>query len=400
MRRWQPTVRILTRYVIGDLLTVFLLTLAGMTTLIFVAMIGKEAVDKGLGLGPLVRMTPYLLPQAMQFAVPGTMLLAVTSVYGRMASSNEIVAVKSMGISPWALAMPTLVLAALVSFGAVLLNDVAVSWGRLGVERVFVESIEEVIYGQLRVHRTYRDGNLNITVRRVEGRKLIEPTLTGFFGDSQEPTVGAADWAELEKLPGRHEVVIRLHNLELAIDDGGVVLPTTTEGAFSLDKLAGRNGGRSPSTYALAEIGEAITRTSTDIEQLRQDQTARAAMAMMTGEMELLSEAGWAPLDQSLRSAAYTRSRLHAEPHRRWATGFSCLAFVAVGIPVSIIMRKGEFLASFFMCFAPILIVYYPLLMVSVDKAKGGAVPPASVWVGNAVLALSGSYLMRRVIRY
>ena len=68
--------RILTRYVLFDLVKLFLLTLTGLTLLIFVVLIGKEAVDKGVGLGPLWRMTPYMLPQAMQFAVPGTMLLA------------------------------------------------------------------------------------------------------------------------------------------------------------------------------------------------------------------------------------------------------------------------------------------------------------------------------------
>ena len=91
--------RILTRYVLFDLLKVFLLTLTGLTLLIFIVLIGKEAVDKGIGLGPLLKMTPYLIPQAMQFAVPGTMLLATTSVYGRMASYNEIVAIKSLGVA-------------------------------------------------------------------------------------------------------------------------------------------------------------------------------------------------------------------------------------------------------------------------------------------------------------
>jgi two-component system chemotaxis response regulator CheY len=38
--------RILTRYVLFDLLKVFSLTLTGLTLLIFVVLIGKEAVDK------------------------------------------------------------------------------------------------------------------------------------------------------------------------------------------------------------------------------------------------------------------------------------------------------------------------------------------------------------------
>src|SRR5262245_19333898 len=159
--------RILTRYVLFDLLKVFLLSLTGLTLLIFVVLIGKEAVDKGIGLGPLVRMMPYLLPQAMQFAVPGTMLLATTSIYGRMASYNEIVAIKSLGISPMAVIWPTFALAVVVSFGAVMINDIAVSWGTMGVKKVFLASIEEVTYSQLRMRHTYTLGNSNITVRDV-----------------------------------------------------------------------------------------------------------------------------------------------------------------------------------------------------------------------------------------
>jgi lipopolysaccharide export system permease protein len=137
--------RILTRYVVFDLLKVFSLILTGLTLMIFIGLIGKEAVDKGLGLGPLLRMTPYLLPQAMQFAVPGTMLLATTYVYGRLSSHNEIVAIKALGISPMVLIWPTFILATLVSLAGVYINNLAVSWGTRGVQRVFVESIEDVV---------------------------------------------------------------------------------------------------------------------------------------------------------------------------------------------------------------------------------------------------------------
>ena len=61
--------RILTRYVLFDLLKVFLLTLTGLTLLIFIVLIGKEAVDKGIGLGPLVRMAA--LPNSASHAVRG-----------------------------------------------------------------------------------------------------------------------------------------------------------------------------------------------------------------------------------------------------------------------------------------------------------------------------------------
>jgi lipopolysaccharide export system permease protein len=67
---------------------------------------------------------------------------------------------------------------------------------------------------------------------------------------------------------------------------------------------------------------------------------------------------------------------------------------------MAIRLRHAEILAIFFVCFLPILIVYYPLMVVSVGQAKDGVVPPPAVWLGNVVLALWGFWLLRRVVRY
>jgi len=392
--------RILTRYVLFDLLKVFSMTLSGLTILIFVVLIGKEAVDKGIGLGPLLRMAPYLLPQAMQFAVPGTMLLAVTYVYGRMASYNEIVAIKALGISPMCVIWPTFVLATLVSFGAVVLNDIAVSWGRLGVQRVFLSSIEEVTYGQLRVKHAYNLGKANITVRDVVGHRLIQPTLIiQSTGDEPTLTVSAAE-AELSLLPEKGKIVLRLDDFEI---DGEFKYedPGTFNYEVSLEELTGSTTkNRSPSTYALAEIKPAIKEQEDMLARIEQSLVAQSAFGMMTGDFDSLSDAAWKVHEKDKLNAEYRLHRLHTEPWRRWASGFSCLCFVLIGVPVSVWMKQSEFLASFFICFMPILLVYYPLLAVSVDQAKDGTFPPESVWIGNFLLSLVGIWLLRRVNRY
>jgi lipopolysaccharide export system permease protein len=392
--------RILTRYVLFDLTKVFLLTLTGLTLLIFVVLIGKEAVDKGIGLGPLLRMAPYLLPQAMQFAVPGTMLLATTSVYGRMASYNEIVAIKSLGISPMTVIWPTLALATLVSFVAVVLNDVAVSWGRLGVQRVFLSSIEEVAYGQLRMRHTYNLGKVNITVRDVEGRRLIQPTLiVQTSGDGDAWTISAAE-AELHLLPEEGKLVVRFQNLDL---DGPIkwINPDAQEYVMSLEELTGSSSkNRSPSNYALAEIGPAVKEQEELLGRIEQATVAQAAFGMLTGDFDSLSETAWKVNEREKDSAEVRLHRLQTEPWRRWANGFSCLCFVLIGVPVAVWLRFSEFIASFFVCFVPILVVYYPLLAVSVDQAKDGGFPPQAVWSGNILLSLAGVWMLRRVNRY
>ncbi len=120
---------------------------------------------------------------------------------------------------------------------------------------------------------------------------------------------------------------------------------------------------------------------------------------MVRGDFVALSGGTW-PGDQNRIVSDHTRLfRLLMEPQRRWANGLSCLCFVLIGAPMAILMRNADFLTSFFVCFVPILLIYYPLMIVGVDQAKQG-LPVWLVWTGNVILAFCGAGLMRRVIRY
>jgi lipopolysaccharide export system permease protein len=392
--------RILTRYVLFDLLKVFLLTLTGLTLLIFVVLVGKEAVDKGIGLGPLMQMAPYLIPQSMQFAVPGTMLLATTSVYGRMASYNEIVAIKALGISPMAVVWPALILATFVSFVAVVINDYAVSWGVMGVRRVFLASIEEVTYGQLSMRHTTNMGKVNMSVRDVEGHRLIEPTVIMQSSGNRPGWTIAAREAEMKLVPEDGKLVIDFYDVDV---QGPINYsdPTKLEYEISVEDLTGSSEkNRSPSNYALSEIAPAIKEQEQQVVRVEQANIAQAAFGLLTGDFDKLSTATLAASQQDIETAQVRLHRLYTEPWRRWANGFSCLCFVLIGVPVAVWMRFSEFIASFFICFMPILLVYYPMLAVSVDHAKDGTFPPQAVWLGNFVLAGAGVWLLRRVNRY
>ena len=92
--------------------------------------------------------------------------------------------------------------------------------------------------------------------------------------------------------------------------------------------------------------------------------------------------------------------RLEMEPHRRWSTGFSCLCFVCVGSPLAVMMRKSDILTSFFVCFMPVLLLYYPLLIFSIDQAKSGRIPGETVWLGNVIMLAVGWILYKKVRRY
>jgi lipopolysaccharide export system permease protein len=67
---------------------------------------------------------------------------------------------------------------------------------------------------------------------------------------------------------------------------------------------------------------------------------------------------------------------------------------------MAIALRNRDFLTSFFLCFLPILVVYYPLMIIGADEAKNGHLPTGFVWAGNGMLVLWGLAMLRRVMRY
>jgi lipopolysaccharide export system permease protein len=74
-----------------------------------------------------------------------------------------------------------------------------------------------------------------------------------------------------------------------------------------------------------------------------------------------------------------------------------------IGAPFAIWLgQKGvsDGFSSFFACFIPILLLYYPLLMFGLQKAKHGYLPANSVWIANFCIVLVGVWFMRKIHRH
>jgi lipopolysaccharide export system permease protein len=396
--------RIFTRYVLSQLTKLFLLALIALTSLLLIGVIVKEAVERNLPPAAVLRLIPYILPEVLRITVPVCLLLATTSLYSRMSGSNEIVAVKALGISPLPLLWPTFVIGFLLSLLTVWLNDLAVSWGRHGLQRVVIEAVEEIAYGMLQTQKGYSAGNcgFSINVKGMDGRRLLQPMLT-IRGHGNAPTLTIT--AEEAYLHCDHEknvlkIVLRKGTMEFEgqgrydfLDVLEQELPLEDNSHASLET-------QMPSWLPLCAIPGETLRQARAIEDLDKKYTLEAAYQMLSGDFDQLTGKQWERHRTSATEQKSRLYRLYAEPHRRWSAGFSCLCFVLVGAPMGIWFRNRDFLTSFFLCFLPILIVYYPLLMFTVDSAKNGSVPASLTWLGNLCLAAWGTVILRKVVRY
>ena len=388
--------RILTRYVLAELLKVFLVALTGLTLFLLLIGLFREAYYQGLGLKQVLMLIPYVLPEALRFAIPATILFAACSVFGRLASANEVIAVKASGISPMVLLWPVFIFAFLLSLSAVWINDVAVSWGREGMARVIIESVEEVAYGRLQQQHSYSSHQFSINVKDVVGKRLIRPEIT-FQGDGDQPANISCEEASLHTDLKEQTLTITCTNGLMEIGGVSYTNPGTWDQVLPLDTS---NGRRSPSDLPMYKIPVDEDQQQTRIDAIQRQMTATAACQLLTGDYASLSGPEWNRKQGQVRDAQQRLYRLQMEPPRRWANGFSCLCFVIVGAPLAVYLRNADFLTSFFACFLPILLMYYPMLMFGVSQAKNGGFPPDAVWAGNIIFACVGTWLVHRVCRY
>lgn len=392
---------ILARSILFDLAKLFAFWLVVLTVAMMLITIGIDSVRMNLGLGPTLKLIPFVLPTALAFAVPGTILFATCFVYGRLSADNEVIAVKALGISPLVLFSPVIALAFMLSLVAVWLNDVAFSWGEAGVKRVIIQSVEEIAYGMLRTQRSFATPRFSIIVKEVDGRRLIRPIIS-FQANNDMPafTLTAAE-AELRSNLSENTLSLILIDCKMDTDEGLTFdWPGRTVQDIPLAYAAARDlGESSPTHLPLRRIGGAIEAQKLTIAELEQSVAAETGLALMTGEFDTLADASWQRRQASVAAARTRLHRLQTEPWRRWASGFSCLAFVLLGAPVAIWWRHADYLSITAVVFIPILVLYYPLFNYALVYAKSGAIPPATVWLGNIVCGVLGVLLIRRVMR-
>jgi len=391
---------ILPRYVLVEVIKVFAVSVTALTLMVVLGFVGREATAQGLPLLPTLRLIPYFLPETLRVTVPMTLLLACTTVFSRISGANEIVAIKAMGISPMVLLWPVLIFAFAISLTTVWLNDLADSWGRGNIQRVVIEAVDEIAYSMLQSQHRYSTATFSINVKDIDGRKLKRVTLSAMgHGNAPKMTITAEEAVLQLDRAGESLKVFATNGV---VNRGGqsVSFPDTQSFEIPLTDASRAHSSGFATNLPLRNLPDAIAAMQLQIEQQEQMMGALAAYEMACGDFDELTSDQWNAHEAYKLELLSRYYRLLSVPQRRWAGGFACLCFVLVGAPMAICLRNRDFLTSFFLCFLPILIVYYPLMIFGADQVKNGNLPTIFVWAGNLMLMVWGAWLLRRVIRY
>jgi lipopolysaccharide export system permease protein len=397
---------ILKRYVVGEVTRAFSLALLTMTAIFVLFMIAAQARDIGLSPSDIVHLVPFVIPSTLPYTIPVSLLFAATVVYGRLAGDNEIIAVKSAGVSVWHVLTPTLLLGSALGGWLLYASSSWIPQCNNHAKMVLFHDLEDMFYKLLARDREFnhRKWSFLIKVRDVQDSKMIDATfMHKIKGTNDYDAVIQASEATLHFDLKAMLARIYLKNSEIQrfARDADVMLINGDTLEMPIPSDSQLNSEKKIQEFTNEEIGVELAKHRELIRTVRAREAITASMAIASGRMDTID---WDKVDSAFRDYGDWIRRCNefeTERHLRLSMALGSFLFVLLGAPVGIRFAKRDFLSAFMTCFLPIIGLYYPLMLFGTNISKEGIMPPlASLWIGNVLLSLLAMLVLPSVVKH
>jgi lipopolysaccharide export system permease protein len=399
---------ILQRYVMGEVFRAFALALLTITCVFVLLTVMTKAASVGLGPYEILTLVPYMIPGSLPYTVPVSLLFAATVVYGRLASDNEVIAVKTAGLSAMVLIVPSWLMGLALSLLLSHLSSTMIPDANNAAKKVIFQNMEDFFYKKLKMDRVFdiKSWPFLIKVKDVQGRTLIGATFKKRADrHGQGPIIRSVEAEEQDewdmivqsktaqiKFDFQNEMVrvffsdanvrqVGEKPNEGTLKETEVAIPIPGKGDFETGKMI--------EEMTVVEMKEKEAENIEKIHMERKRQAVAAAWYFGSGRPGLVK---WNEIAGAYAKYDYWASenkKFDTEIQMRQAMAWGSLFFVILGAPVGIRFARRDFLSAFITCFMPIIMVYYPLMLFGVNLGKEGIIPPVLVWIGNLVLWLA-----------
>ncbi len=354
---------LLDRYISREMATTFLFGVAFFTVFLIVnhlIFLARVIVQNDASLSAAAGLLVYRLPYLLGFSLPMATLLATILSFGRMNEHQEVTALRTSGVSLWRIARPALVAGLAVGLLTLAFNE------------------QLVPASERRYNETYR----REIARRPPGAPGRQNLVFRDTLDGQDSLVIAQQFDRATRTMRR--LVVNQFR------DGRVTRMIQAEEAVWTERTIEFRRGR---MYALRATGTVIA----EFAVLRV--SSRVAPSMIPDRIKRPDEMTVAELRVALRAPealGQNRAALATQLQLRFAVPLASLAFVLLGIPVS--LRAGRSGRSIGLGLTVVVIfAYYLLLSVGTSLGEAARLPAAlAAWLPNVILGFVGGRMLAR----
>ncbi len=391
--------KLLQRYILSELVRVFLLLVFLLTVMLVFVGVFQEATARGLGPAQILQIMPFVVPSMLPFTIPATLLLSVCVVYGRISGDLEVIAAKSAGISAMQLLMPAFLLGTVLAIGSYGLLNYAIPWGVANIERIVILAAEEIFFDVLATQHYFSNPNegYTITVHDVKNRTLLDVTIC-YHRNHQQFTI-CAEAARIHFDLEEKQIRVQLKN----VSGGGAGSDFSgemkhSELRFPLELELARVVSRN---LTMDTLQREIARAEIDKKRLATEKNIETAMVLFTGDFQQLASEETSRLDEQARRAVKNELRFRAEIYNRFSMSASCWFFAFLGGPFAMLQARRQFITSFIICFLPILVVYYPVMFLVMNLCESGVLAAWwAMWVPNMIIGAAAFLVLRKVMQH
>ncbi len=396
---------IIHRTILLELLKIFSLALVALTGLILLAGIISEAMKNGFGPAQILAIIPLLLPSLLPYTVPTTTLFTTCIVYGRLAADNEILALKAAGIHVLHVISPALFLGAattVVTF--VFYIDIIPQTGSM-LRNLVVNDIEELLYAMLRKDNCIKHPRINyeITVKNMQGRKLIDATFMRKAPNGKGfDMIAHAKEAELRVDSTHKQILIDMRQCNILDPSTGAIAfveskiwPTEIPPDFN-----GNGNKFRAMDMTWSELGEYLQKNRSDKQKISEEISLLQIQDNLNQGHDPAIRKQLENMIKDRRTRDEQIFSIQSEYHVRPAWCLGCLCFALVGCPVGIWLSKSDYLSAFISCFLPIVVIYYPTMFCMLNMSCSGKLLPwMAIYNADGLMLAAGGILFHRLTR-
>ncbi|MGA7633865.1 MAG: LptF/LptG family permease [Terriglobales bacterium] len=359
--------RILTRYILGEVVSHALIGAAVFTFVLFTRDLGRIlelVVRNSAPLPSVAEVFFFTVPVALTYTIPMGVLVGILIGLSRLAADSEITAMRASGLGVW-------------TFLRVISIFVLVAWLLALGNSVYLAPRSLAALADLEENLKSSQASFEVQPRVFyEGfPKLI------LYVQDVKAMAGGALWkgvflADLTD-PAAPRITLAREGLLVSQGPDTLDLHLTNGSTHETDP-------KNPDQYQIS------TFNTTDLPlQVPTAQNSQEHEPVSLGEMKVRDLLGLAQTADPIN-----RRWDLIEFHRRLALPTACIVLALVGIPLGLSSKKGGKSSGFVLTIL-LVFVYYSVSLIGVSFAKQGRLSPAAgVWLADFVFLVGGVFLL------
>ena len=357
--------RILTRYILGEILSYALIGCAVFTFILFMRDLNQilEAVVRNSStFVSVAEVFVYSLPNTFKVTIPMAVLVGVLLGLSRLAADSEIIAMRATGLG--------------IGYFVRVSSVVAIGGTLLGL----VNSIYVAPRANQAILDMQRELETSQASYEIQPRVFYEDFRNAvLYVQNVRGGTGASNWDQVFMA----DVTDPANPVITTAASATVVNDSTQELLMRL-----RNGSRHETVAGQPQQYNISTFEKTDLPLSLSPQSETHLGRMDTAIYAL----PMAALEE--RTHGPDGRRFLLELHTRFSYPVACLVLMLVGVPLGVVSRRGG--KSSGLVFTVLLVLlYYVLSYTGIALSRQGKLPPfLGVWMANLLFAAAGGFLL------